>query len=70
MVAGTVQCGNARYEVLQQTNRPNRFTVFEVWRSREAIDAQSMSAPMRDFRVTLSGMTGALYHERLYEALD
>jgi quinol monooxygenase YgiN len=62
--------GNLRYEVVQQTNRPNHFTVFEIWRSREAFDAQSMSAHMREFRDKLAGMTGALYDERLYEALN
>ncbi len=52
---------------MQQTNRPNHFTAFEVWRSREAFDAHGMSAAMRD---ELSGMQGALYDERLYESLD
>ena len=28
--------GNVRYDVVQQTNRPNHFTVIEMWRSREA----------------------------------
>lgn len=64
------QSGNIRYEVVQQTNRPNHFTAFEVWRSREAFDAHGMSAPMREFRDKLSGMQGALYDERLYELLD
>jgi quinol monooxygenase YgiN len=62
--------GNLRYEIVQQTNRPNHFTAFEVWRSREAFDAQGMSAHMREFRDKLSAMQGALYDERLYELLD
>ena len=62
--------GSVRYEVVQQTNRPNHFTVFEIWRSREAFDAQSMSAHMREFRDKPAGMTGALYDERLYEILN
>jgi quinol monooxygenase YgiN len=62
--------GNARYEVVQQTNRPNHFTVVETWRSREAYDANSMSAHQREFRDKLAQMTGALYDERLYQALD
>jgi quinol monooxygenase YgiN len=62
--------GSLRYEVVQQTNRPNHFTVFEIWRSRAAFDAQGMSAPMREFRDKLAGMTGALYDERLYEILN
>jgi quinol monooxygenase YgiN len=62
--------GNVRYEIVQQTNRPNHFTVFEVWRSREAYDANSMSTHQRDFRDKLAQMTGALYDERLYEILN
>lgn len=62
--------GNARYEVVQQTNRPNHFTVVEAWRSREAYDANSMSAHQREFRDKLAQMTGALYDERLYQGLD
>ncbi len=62
--------GNVRYEVVQQTNRPNHFTVVETWRSRQAFDANSMSAHQREFRDKLAQMTGALYDERLYEALE
>ncbi len=62
--------GNVRYEVVQQTNRPNHFTVFEMWRSREAFDANGMSAHQREFRDKLAGMAGALYDERLYEILN
>jgi len=62
--------GNVRYEIVQQTNRPNHFTAFEVWRSHDAFDAHGMSAAMREFRDKLSGMQGALYDERLYEVLN
>jgi quinol monooxygenase YgiN len=62
--------GNVRFEIVQQTNRPNHFTVFEVWRSREAFEANTASAHQREFRDKLSGMAGALYDERLYEVLN
>ena len=62
--------GNLRFEVVQQTNRPNHFTVVEIWRSREAFDANGMSAHQREFRDKLAQMTGALYDERLYEILN
>ncbi len=62
--------GNLRYEVVQQTNRPNHFTVVEVWRSREVFEANSMSAHQREFRDKLAQMTGALYDERVYEILN
>ncbi len=68
--ANRAASGNARFEILQQTNRPNHFTVLEVWRSREAFDANAASAHQREFRDKLSGMAGALYDERLYEILN
>jgi len=68
--ANRASAGNVRFEIVQQTNRPNHFTVFEVWRSREAFDANSMSAHQREFRDKLAGMAGALYDERLYEILN
>jgi quinol monooxygenase YgiN len=61
---------NVRYEVVQQTNRPNHFTVFEIWRSRDAFEANSMAPAQREFRDKLAQMTGALYDERLYEILN
>jgi len=68
--ANRAAAGNARFEIVQQTNRPNHFTVFEIWRSREAFDANTMSAHQREFRDKLAGMAGALYDERLYEVLN
>lgn len=68
--ANRAASGNARFEIVQQTNRPNHFTVFEVWRSREAFDANAASAHQREFRDKLAAMSGALYDERLYEILN
>ena len=62
--------GNVRYDVVQQTNRPNHFTVVEIWRSRADYEANSMSAHQREFRDKLAQMTGALYDERFYEILE
>jgi quinol monooxygenase YgiN len=56
--------------VVQQTNRPNHFTVVEVWRDRAAFDAHGMAAHTRRFREQLAPMSGALYDERLYAILN
>jgi len=61
--------GSLRYEVVQQTNRPNHFTVIESWKSREAFEAHGMAPHVREFRDKLAPMSGALYDERLYEGL-
>src|SRR5262249_32971704 len=60
--------GNVRYDVVQQTNRPNHFTVIAAWKSREAFDAYGMAAHTREFRDKLTPMSGALYDERIYHA--
>lgn len=61
--------GNLRFDVWQQTNRPNHFTVVETWSSRQAFDAHGMAAQTKEFRTKLAIMTGALYDERLYRTL-
>lgn len=62
--------GNLRFEVVQQVNRPNHFTVVEIWSSARMLEAHSMAASTRRFRDALAPMTGALYDERMYRALD
>ena len=64
------QNGNLRFDVWQQTNRPNHFTVVETWTNRTTFDAHYALAQTRDFRTKLAAMTGALYDERLYRLLD
>ena len=64
------EAGNLRFDVVQQTNRPNHFTVVEAWKDRAAFDAHGMAAPTRRFRDQLAPMSGALYDERLYMLLN
>jgi quinol monooxygenase YgiN len=62
--------GNISYEVLQQANRGNHFTVIESWTNRKALDGHAMAAHTRAFREKLSPIAGALYDERFYKALN
>jgi quinol monooxygenase YgiN len=62
--------GNISYEVLQQANRGNHFTVIEAWTNRKALDAHAMAAHTRAFRERISPNAGALYDERIYKALN
>jgi quinol monooxygenase YgiN len=62
--------GHVRFDVVQQTNRPNHFTVVEIWRDRQAFDAHGMAAHTRRFREQLAPMSGSLYDERLYFVID
>ncbi len=62
--------GNLRYDVLQQPNRLNHFTVVEEWSNAEGVDGHAMAVHTRAFREKLAPMAGALYDERFYKALS
>jgi quinol monooxygenase YgiN len=62
--------GNVTYNVLQQQNRANHFTVFETWTDNEALDGHAMAAHTRAFREKLAPMAGALYDERFYREVS
>ena len=59
-----------RYEVWQQNNRLNHFTVTEIWRDQAALDAHNLAAGTREFRDRLGVMMGALYDDRRYRSLE
>src|SRR5438132_79055 len=61
--------GNLRFDVLQWEGHPNHFTLVEVWRDRQAFDASVAAAHTKDFRQKVTPLEGALYDERLYQAL-
>jgi quinol monooxygenase YgiN len=67
--AGRKYDGNLLFDVLQQDGRPNHFTLVEAWRDRKAFDASVMAAHTKDFRQKLTPLEGALYDERLYQAV-
>jgi quinol monooxygenase YgiN len=61
--------GNLWFDVLQQDGRPNHFTLFEGWRDQKAFEGSITAAHTKDFRKKLNPLEGALYDERLYEAV-
>lgn len=64
------EAGNLRYDVLQQTSRPNHFTLAEIWNDRKALESHEVAAHTIKFRELLHPMSGALFDQRLYKALD
>jgi quinol monooxygenase YgiN len=62
--------GNVRFEVLQQSSRQNHCTIVEVWKDQRTLEAHAMAAHTRQFREKFQPLTGSLYDERLYQALD
>jgi quinol monooxygenase YgiN len=61
--------GNQRFEVQQQSSRPNHFTVVEAWKDKKAYDGSRSGEAQRQFRDKLGPMLGALYDERLYQVV-
>jgi quinol monooxygenase YgiN len=62
--------GNVRFEVVQQTSRPNHFTVVEIWKDARVVETHAMAEATRRFRDALGPMSGALYDERMFRAVD
>jgi quinol monooxygenase YgiN len=67
--ASRQQDGDGRFDVYQQANRANHMTVFEAWQDRAAHNAHVVAEATRQFRGKLTPLAGALYDERLYEAV-
>jgi quinol monooxygenase YgiN len=64
------EAGAERYEVWQQNNRLNHFTVTEIWQDQRALDAHNLAAGTRELREKLGRMLGALYDDRRYRNLE
>ena len=67
--ASRVESGSVRFDVMVQANRRNHMTVVETWESRESRDAHYGADHTKTFRGSLFPLSGALYDERLYQAL-
>jgi len=68
--AGRKAKGNVRFEALTQNSRPNHMTVVEIWSDRRSMSAHSTAPHMKQYREKLLPMSGSLYDERLYKALN
>jgi quinol monooxygenase YgiN len=62
--------GNARFDALTQSNRPNHMTVVEIWQNLKTLEAHGMTAHTKEFREKLTPLSGALYDERLYKLVN
>jgi quinol monooxygenase YgiN len=62
--------GAERFEIWQQDNRLNHFTVVEIWKDQAALDAHGLAAGTREFREKVGRMMGALYDDRRYRNLE
>jgi quinol monooxygenase YgiN len=62
--------GNLRFDVWQQTDRPNHFALISAWRTRAQFDLFADGLAARQFRANVAPLLGALYDERLYRIID
>ena len=64
------EAGNLRYDLLQQSSRPNHLTLVEAWRDHKALEAHEAAAHTVKFRDASTPMSGALFDQRLYRAIE
>lgn len=68
--ASRKDAGNLMFGVVQQTSRPNHFTVLEVWQDEKAFDAHAVAEHTKKFRAALGPMLGAPHDDRVYKAVE
>jgi quinol monooxygenase YgiN len=61
--------GALRFDAVVQDARPNHFHLIEAWGGRGAREAHALADHTRQFRAKLVPFEGALYDERLFEAV-
>jgi quinol monooxygenase YgiN len=62
--------GNLRFDVLQHTIRANHFTVVEMWRNDQALEAHVAAPHTKQYRNELQPFTGSPLDERVYKAIE
>lgn len=62
--------GAERFDLWQQSNRLNHFTLTEIWKDQAALDAHNAAPATRAFRDQIGRMLGALYDDRRYRNLE
>jgi len=62
--------GNVLFDATVQPNRTNHFTLIEVWSDQKSYEAHEIAAHTKKFRSEFGAVTGALYDERIYKAIN
>jgi quinol monooxygenase YgiN len=62
--------GLLRMELLQQSDRPNHFTIVSVWTDKGSFDAHLSAAHTRDFRAKIQAGLGSPFDERLHNLVE
>jgi len=62
--------GAVRIEVYVQSDRPNHFSIVEVWQDQQAFDAHEAAAHTKKFREQIQPSLGSPFDERLHKMLE
>jgi quinol monooxygenase YgiN len=62
--------GAVRFELLQEPNRKNHFTIVSVWENQAAFDAHLSADHTKQFREKIQPMLGGPLDERLHILLQ
>jgi quinol monooxygenase YgiN len=62
--------GVVRFELLQDSARPNHFTVVEVWANSKAFEGHEQADHTKHFREKLQPMLGSPFDERLHHIMN
>jgi quinol monooxygenase YgiN len=61
--------GSQRFDAVIQDEHPNHFHLIEAWSDRKSLEAHALVEHTKAFRAKLVPFEGALYDERIYEAV-
>src|SRR5262249_50317800 len=61
--------GCQRFEIFQQIDRTNHFTLIETWKDRAAFDAHEKAEHTKAWRAKLQPILASPFDERLHAAL-
>jgi quinol monooxygenase YgiN len=64
------ESGNVLFDATVQPNRTNHFTLIEVWSDQKTYEAHEIAANTKKFRSAFGAVSGALYDERIYKAVN
>jgi quinol monooxygenase YgiN len=67
--ASRKEAGSLRFDILQHSMRVNHYTIVEVWRNQQALDAHAAAPHTKAFRNRLQPMTGSPLDERVLRAI-
>ena len=62
--------GVVHFELLQDTGRPNHFTIVSAWQNMKAFEGHEEAAHTKRFREKVQPMLGSPFDERLHHILN